>query len=89
MRLSKPAPHYKKEAMFAPFFQSALSSRRRSTSELKFPRDGDGRCRAIGEVVIGPTKDPRLTGEALAVLCRKHRIDCRPIAYSTIPFRQR
>jgi hypothetical protein len=55
--------------------------------ELRFPRDADGWCRAIGAVVVGPTKDPELIGDALAVLCRKKRIDCQRIAYSVIPFR--
>jgi hypothetical protein len=57
--------------------------------ELRFPRDEDGWCRAIGSVVVGPTKDPELIGEAIAVLCRKIRIDCSAIEYSAIPFRHR
>ncbi|MGZ9080520.1 MAG: DUF2971 domain-containing protein [Burkholderiales bacterium] len=55
--------------------------------ELKFPRDPDGWCRAIRTVVVGPTKDPELIGEAIAVLCHKNRFDCPKIAYSSIPFR--
>jgi hypothetical protein len=55
--------------------------------ELRFPRDADGWCRAIGRVVVGPTKDPELIGEAIAVLCRKSQFDCPTIAYSEIPFR--
>lgn len=55
--------------------------------ELRFPRDADGWCRAIGRVVVGPTKDPELIGEAIAVLCRKNRFECPAIAYSEIPFR--
>lgn len=55
--------------------------------ELKFPRDDDDWCRAIGTVVVGPTKDPELIGEAIAVLCRKRRFDCSKIGYSSIPFR--
>ena len=55
--------------------------------ELKFPRDPDGWCRALGRVVVGPTKDPELIGEAIAVLCHKNRFDCPTIAYSNIPFR--
>jgi hypothetical protein len=55
--------------------------------ELRFPRDPDGRCRAIGRIVVGPTKDPELIGEAMVVLCRKNSIECRTIAYSGIPFR--
>jgi hypothetical protein len=55
--------------------------------ELQFPRDDDGWCRAVGTVVVGPTKDPQLIGEAIAVLCRKKRFECRTIAYSSIPFR--
>ena len=55
--------------------------------ELKLPRDQDGWCRAIGIVVVGPTKDPELIGEAIALLCRKRRFDCQKIAYSRIPFR--
>ena len=54
---------------------------------LHFPRDADGWCRAIGTIVVGPTKDPQLIGEALALLCRKQRTGCRSIAYSQIPFR--
>lgn len=55
--------------------------------ELEFPREADGWCRAIGKVVVGPTKDPELIGEAIALLCRKNRFDCPTIAYSKIPFR--
>jgi len=55
--------------------------------ELKFPRDPDGWCRAIGQVVVGPTKDPELIGEAIAVLCHKNRFECPHIIYSDIPFR--
>ena len=57
--------------------------------ELRFPRDADGWCRAIARVVVAPTKDPELIGEAIALLCRKRRIDCDTIAYSQIPFRHR
>ena len=57
--------------------------------ELRFPRDPDGWCRAIGSVVVAPTKDPELIGEAVALLCRKRRIACETIAYSAIPFRHR
>jgi hypothetical protein len=57
--------------------------------ELHFPRDPDGWCRAIGSVVVAPTKDPELIGEAIALLCRKRRIACDTIAYSAIPFRHR
>jgi hypothetical protein len=57
--------------------------------ELRIPRDPDGVSRGIGRVVVGPTKDPELIGEAIAVLCQKKRIDCRTIAYSAIPFRHR
>ncbi len=55
--------------------------------ELRFPRDAQGWCHAIGKVVVGPTKDPELIGEAFAVMCRKMRFDCSTIAYSSIPFR--
>jgi hypothetical protein len=55
--------------------------------ELRFPRDDRGWCCAIGKVVVGPTKDPELIGEAFAVLCHKTRFDCSTIAYSSIPFR--
>jgi hypothetical protein len=57
--------------------------------ELKFPREADGWCRAIGRVVVGPAKDPQLIGEAIALLCRKNRIYCPSIDYSDIPFRAR
>ena len=57
--------------------------------ELRFPRDADGWCRAISRVVVAPTKDPELIGEAIALLCRKRRIACDTIAYSQIPFRHR
>ena len=57
--------------------------------ELRFPRDADGWCRAIARVVVAPTKDPELIGEAVALLCRKRRIACGTIAYSAIPFRHR
>ena len=57
--------------------------------ELRFPRDADGWCRAIDRVVVAPTKDPELIGEAIALLCRKRRIACDTIAYSKIPFRHR
>jgi hypothetical protein len=57
--------------------------------ELRFPRDADGWCRAIARVVVAPTKDPELIGEAIALLCRKRRIACDTIAYSRIPFRHR
>ena len=57
--------------------------------ELRFPRDADGICRAIPRVVVAPTKDPELIGEAIALLCRKRRIACATIAYSQIPFRHR
>jgi hypothetical protein len=57
--------------------------------ELRFPRDADGWCRAIARVVVAPTKDPELIGEAIALLCRKRRIGCDTIAYSRIPFRHR
>jgi hypothetical protein len=40
-------------------------------------------------VVVAPTKDPELIGEAIALLCRKRRIACDTIAYSAIPFRHR
>ncbi|MGZ8211472.1 MAG: DUF2971 domain-containing protein [Burkholderiales bacterium] len=55
--------------------------------ELSFPREADGWCRAIPSVVVGPTKDPGLIGEAIALLCRKKQIECRTISYSNIPFR--
>lgn len=55
--------------------------------ELRFPREADGRCRALGRVVVGPTKDPELIGEAISVLCRKQRFDGPVITYSEIPFR--
>ena len=55
--------------------------------ELRFPREPDGWCRALGRVVVGPTKDPELIGEAIAVLCRKNRFECSAITYSVIPFR--
>jgi hypothetical protein len=55
--------------------------------ELRFPRDEDGVCRAIGRIVIGPSKDPELIGEAIGVLCRRQRIHCPAVAYSMIPFR--
>jgi hypothetical protein len=57
--------------------------------EFKFPRDPDGWCRAVGRLVVGPTKDPELIGEAIAVLCRKNKFDCTSITYSRIPFRSR
>jgi hypothetical protein len=57
--------------------------------ELHFPRDPDGWCRAIPRVVVAPTKDPELIGEAIAVLCRKKKIACEAIVYSAIPFRHR
>ena len=57
--------------------------------ELTFPRDPDGWCRTIDTVVVAPTKDPELIGEAISLLCRKRRIACRKIAYSAIPFRHR
>jgi hypothetical protein len=57
--------------------------------ELKFPRDPDGWCRSIGRVVVGPAKDPQLIGEAIALLCRKNRVECPVIGYSEIPFRAR
>jgi hypothetical protein len=66
---------------------SVVGDRIMQRYELKFPRDGDGWCRAIGTVVVGPTKDPELIGEAIAVLCRKNLFDCPKIAYSSIPFR--
>ncbi|HZN25142.1 MAG TPA: DUF2971 domain-containing protein [Burkholderiales bacterium] len=66
---------------------SVVGDRIMQRYELKFPRDADGWCRAIGKVVVGPTKDPELIGEAIAVLCRKSRFDCPTIAYSSIPFR--
>ena len=55
--------------------------------ELHFPRDADDWCRAVGRVVIGPTKDPQLIGEAIALLCRKNKMECGSIVYSQIPFR--
>jgi hypothetical protein len=57
--------------------------------ELLFPRDADGWCRAIARVVVAPTKDPELIGEAIALLCRKRQIACDTIEYSRIPFRHR
>jgi hypothetical protein len=57
--------------------------------ELRFPRDENGVCRAIPRIVVAPTKDPELIGEAIALLCRKRRIACDTIAYSQIPFRHR
>jgi hypothetical protein len=66
---------------------SVVGDRIMQRYELKFPRDHDGWCRAIRTVVVGPTKDPELIGEAIAVLCRKNRFDCPTIAYSSIPFR--
>jgi hypothetical protein len=66
---------------------SVVGDRIMQRYELKFPRDADSWCRAIGTVVVGPTKDPELIGDAIAVLCRKNRFDCPRIAYSLIPFR--
>ena len=66
---------------------SVVGDRIMQRYELKFPRDSDGWCRAIGTVVVGPTKDPELIGEAIAVLCRKNRFDCPTVAYSSTPFR--
>ena len=57
--------------------------------ELRFPRDADGTCRAIARVVVAPTKDPELIGEAIALLCRKRKIAYDTIEYSRIPFRHR
>jgi hypothetical protein len=66
---------------------SVVGDRIMQRYELKFPRDADGWCRALRKVVVGPTKDPELIGEAIAVLCRKNRFDYPTIAYSSIPFR--
>jgi hypothetical protein len=66
---------------------SVVGDRIMQRYELKFPRDQDAWCRAIHTVVVGPTKDPELIGEAIAVLCRKNRFDCPKIGYSSIPFR--
>jgi hypothetical protein len=66
---------------------SVVGDRIMQRYELKFPRDDDGWCRAIRRVVVGPTKDPELIGEAIAVLCHKNRFECPTIAYSSIPFR--
>ena len=66
---------------------SVVGDRIMQRYELKFPRDTDGWCRAIRRVVVGPTKDPELIGEAIAVLCHKNRFECPTIAYSSIPFR--
>jgi hypothetical protein len=66
---------------------SVVGDRIMQRYELKFPRDNDGWCRAIQRVVVGPTKDPELIGEAIAVLCYKNRFECPTIAYSSIPFR--
>lgn len=55
--------------------------------ELQFNADAHGNYSFLRSIVVGPTADPHLIGDALHTLTIKNKIGIRNIHFSQIPFR--